>query len=915
MALSPGTRLGVYEVAAKIGEGGMGEVYRARDTRLDRDVALKVLPEVFTSDPDRLARFEREATVLASLNHANIGHIYGLEEDPSTRSAGSGSTPSDVEGSTGSERAGVRALVLELIEGPTLADRIALGPIPIDEALPIAKQIAEALEAAHEQGVIHRDLKPANIKVRPDGTVKVLDFGLAKALDPSPVGDPSQSPTLTAAATQMGVIMGTAAYMSPEQASGATADKRSDIWSFGVVFFEMLAGRGVFTGDTVSYVLASVLKTDPDWTALPETTPAAVRRLLRRCLDRNSKRRLRDIGEARIAVEDAESAPSSAETVAAVASTRLQLWQRPVPAAVGLLAAMAIPAAVVWGLTRPGPAIPGEVTHFSVPVDTGHELYLGECPRLALSPDGRTLAYVAAEQLYLRRMDSLDSVALEGTAGAESPFFSPDGRMLGFVQGSDFKIRPVDGGPTTEIPGAGSSGYACSGASWSPDGTIAFRPSGSRVLFSVPAAGGEPQPLTTIRDPDIESFHMWPQVIDGGRRLLFTLLGPSGVWADSRLVIEDLATGERTTAVEQATYGRYVPSGHIVYATASGTVFAVPFDLASGGTTGDRFPVASGVRVAAWGGGASFAVSDARTAAFVHGSVLTRQQLWWVDRQGQRVGQIGSPLSTFYLDLSPDGERVATDIEQPTNGDVWLIDTTTGRRERLTFNPGFDQSPVWSPDGQRVAYVTFPTGAAVIEVQDVDGRGQAVTVHAPEALTDLYLWSWSPDGWLAYFLSGDGDNNLYAVHVDDPEQVIDVAVSGANESFPHFSPDGRWLAYDSDETGRTEVYVMPFPEVGRPEQVSTEGGEHPRWSAAGDELFFWRGTTLMVSEISTGETLSTTVPRPLFDAPDLTGDMAYDVGPDGQLFLLALKNPDSPAREIHVVENWQWQLEERIPVP
>ena len=894
MPLSPGTRLGHYDVTALIGEGGMGQVWQATDTQLNRQVALKILSDAFADDPDRLARFQREAQVLASLNHPNIAAIHGIEEAE-----------------------GTRALVLELVEGPTLADRIAQGPIPIDEALPIAKQIAEALEAAHEAGVIHRDLKPANIKVRDDGTVKVLDFGLAKALDPAPGGDPSQSPTLTAAATQMGVIIGTAAYMSPEQAAGRTVDQRGDIWSFGVVLFEMLAGQRVFTGD-VSHVLASVLKTDPDWKTLPQATPAPLRRLMRRCLVRDPKRRLRDIGEARIGVEEAASAPSDTGIVASVSTTQLHAWQRPVPAAIGLLAAVAISSLVVWSLVRPGPMIPAEVTHFAVPVEGGHEMYLGECPRLSLSPDGRTLAYVAAGQLHLRALGSLDSAAMAGTVDAESPFFSPDGRSVGFVQDGDLKSVSVDGGPITEIAGAGSSGYSCAGASWSPDGTIVYRPAGSRVLFSVPAVGGTPQPLTTIRDAAVESFHIWPQLIDGGRRLLFTIIGPTGVWEDAQIVVEDLQTGERTTLVEQGTYGRYVPTGHVVYATVSGTLFAVPYDLTDGALTGDRSPVMSGVRVAGWGGAASFAVSEAGTAAFVHGSTQARQLLWWVDREGRRIRQIGSPLSSFFLDLSPDGRTLAADIQLPTNSDVWLIDTATGERDRFTFDPGFNGTPAWSPDGRRVAYVTFGTdgnGGAAIEVQEADGGGQAAALYTPEALTDLFAWSWSPDGWLAFYEAEAGDNNIYALQVDDPEKRLGVAVSAADETGPHLSPDGRWLAYESNETGRSEVFVVSFPEVGRTQQLTTEGGGYPRWSAAGDELFFWRDTTLMVSEVTSGESFSAGPPRPLFDAPDITGDNAYDVAPDGQRFLLALKNPDSPVGEIHVILNWTQDLLERVPIP
>ena len=896
MSLGVGDRIAHYNVTALIGEGGMGQVYQATDTKLNRQVSLKILPEAFATDPDRLARFQREAQVLASLNHPGIAAIYGIEEQDDTR-----------------------ALVLELVEGPTLADRISKGPIPLDEALPIAKQIAEALEAAHEAGVIHRDLKPANIKVREDGTVKVLDFGLAKALDPSPDTDPSQSPTLTAAATQMGVIMGTAAYMSPEQASGTPIDRSADVWSFGVVLFEMLTGQPLFDGATVSHVLASVLKTDPGWTTLPKQTPPSLHRLLRRCLDRNPKQRLRDIREVRISLEEAATAPPVVDVAATRPTAQLAIWQRPLPAAIGVIATVVVSVLLAWTLTRPDASVPGGVTHFAEPIEGGHDMFGGQCPGLALSPDGRTLAYVASGRLHIRRLDRLESVAVAGTEGAENPFFSPDGRLIAFGQAGAVRSVSVDGGPVTEIAGARvSSEFPCPGGSWSPDGTIVYRPDGSTVLLRIPAVGGTPVPLTTIVDPAVETFHVWPQLLDDGRRVLFTIIGPSGVWGDAQVVIEDLETGERTTVVSQGTYGRYVPPGYVVYATASGTLLAAPFDLARGERTGDAFPVASGVRVAGWGGAASFAVSQAGTAAFVHGSTETRLVLWWVDREGRRVRQIGPPVSSYQLDLSPDGQRLAVDIQLPRNGDVWLIDTRTAEQEpdRLTFNEGFDQYPAWSPDGRQLAYATFGSGGesgATIEVQEVDGGSAAETVYRAESDTDLFVYSWSTDGWLAFTEGGADSINAYAVHIGEPEKRIPLAVTSASETFPQFSPDGRWLAYDSNESGRPEVYVVSFPEIDRRQQVSTEGGASPRWSTDSGELFFWSGTTLMTSTVSTGESFSSQAPRPLFEAADRDLTQLYDVSPDGEHFVVAVKNPEALAPEIHIVENWFQELERLRP--
>ena len=567
MSLSPGTSLGHYDVTSLLGEGGMGQVWQATDTQLNREVALKILPDAFADDPDRLARFKREAQILASLNHPNIAAIHGIEESE-----------------------GTRALVLELVEGPTLADRISQGPIPLDEALPIAKQIAEALEAAHEAGVIHRDLKPANIKVREDGTVKVLDFGLAKALDPAPAEDPSQAPTLTAAATQMGVIMGTAAYMSPEQASGQPVDKRADIWAFGVVLFEMLTGQRLFEGDTVSHVLAAVLRAELAWDALPSDTPSGVRRLLRRCLEKNRHRRLRDIGEARVELEEAVSSEPT-ESAPIVAGARPGAWRRTAAVALGCAAVAAVLTGLAaWYLLRPEPS---RIFRFSLSGDAPFISGSSSKFDVAISPDGRYIAYLTGRigqggaRLHVRALDRLGpgTVVAEGELG--SPFFSPDSQQVGFYDrssGAVLKRVSVDGGSVSTIcrlPGAsgGNQGAGFVGASWDAAGTIVF--ASDRSLWQVPAVGGEPKQLTAADDA------VWPELLPGSQVVLFTKLAQPV--EDSTIVALTLATSKLRVVVEGGTSARYLSSGHLVYG-AQGGLWAVPFDAQRLEVTGDSMP-------------------------------------------------------------------------------------------------------------------------------------------------------------------------------------------------------------------------------------------------------------------------------------------------------------------------------------
>ncbi len=591
MALSPGTRLGSYDVIALISSGGMGEVYRARDTKLGRDVALKVLPDLFADDPERLARFQREARVLASLNHPNIASIYGLEETE-----------------------GVRALVLELVEGPTLAERIAQGAIPIDEALFIARQIAEALEAAHEAGVIHRDLKPANVKVKPDGMVKVLDFGLAKALEGDAGSDPSESPTMTAAATRAGVIMGTAAYMSPEQAKGKVADKRADIWAFGVVLLEMLTGHRVFSGETVSETLAAVMMKAPAWDRLPADLPSKLSTLVRRCLEKDPRERVRDIGDVRLAMQGAFETTVSAPSEQGAAPT-LRLWQRPVPVALAVLAALGLGGLAVWTLTRPD-VIPADLIRFTiVPPDTAPLNFAGGRQDLAISPDGTQVVYKgpdpsgSAPQLNLRPIDQLVGAPLRGGEAGLGPIVSPDGEWVGFLDytnTSTLQKVSIFGGPPVTLTESPNPIY---GASWGADDQIVFGTNGAG-LFRVPGGGGEPEALTTLDTEQGEVNHLWPFIIPGREAVVFVIgTGADAPLTTGQLAVLELDTGDVTRLGLAGVSPHYVSTGHLVYAAEDGSVRAVPFDATSLEVTGNPVPLVEGVMVKL-SGAANFSISD-----------------------------------------------------------------------------------------------------------------------------------------------------------------------------------------------------------------------------------------------------------------------------------------------------------------
>jgi Tol biopolymer transport system component/predicted Ser/Thr protein kinase len=851
--LVPGTQLGPYRIEAALGAGGMGEVYRAVDTRLKRTVAIKIAKENFGE------RFEREARAIAALNHPNICTLHDV---------------------------GPNYLVMEFIEGPTLAERIQQGPVPLEKALGIARQIADALEAAHEKGVVHRDLKPGNVKIKPDDTVKVLDFGLAKV---APVLD-GDSQDDTASLTTRGMILGTAAYMSPEQAQGKAVDKRADIWAFGLVLYEMLTGQRVFRGETASDTMAAVLTKEPEW----ERVPAKVQRLLKRCLEKDPQKRLRDISGVELLLEDTPQG--------------MPLRHSRVPWAVAAALAAGV---AIWGWLHTPPAEPRPVTRWSAALPASEAL---NGSGLAISRDGTRLAYAeqtgGSSRIWVRMLDQPDGKPIQGTDGGLRPFFSPDGQWLAYFTspsgiGPLKKVPLMGGPPITLCDGAGPVG-----GTWGEDGSIIFMGS-SGGLTRVSASGGACENLTRA-DRQRREIHRWPQLLPGGQAVLFTI-GIGGTSFDgARIAVLDLKSGGIRVLVNGASAARYVPTGHLVY-VRGGTMFAVPFDLKRLVVTGPETPAIEGVYYNSNGGFADYTFSDSGLLLYMAETRTTEETLEWLDRKGVEQALPAPPQRYRGVRLSPDGRYVAVAMvivgRAVRIDDIWIYELARGTLTRLTAS-GFNDNPVWTPDGRRVAFSTRKNPDGWIQWAPADGSGRPEQLLPSQAMA-------SPDSW-----TPDGKMLLY--HSGTPAHIWTLPVTGSggeskprpfsetsfNEFDAQVSPDGRWVAYTSDESGKNQVYARPFPGPGGKTSISIGGGQEPRWSRAGRELFYRDAgkNQLMAVDIQTSPAFRAGQPRALFELR--TGN--WDVAPDGKRFLV-VKEPRTVAGEakMEAVVNWFEELRQK----
>jgi serine/threonine-protein kinase len=888
-----GETIAHYRITAKLGEGGMGEVYRATDTKLGREVAIKILPQAVANDPDRLARFEREAKVLAALNHPHIAQIYGVEE---------------------------RALVMELVEGEDLH-----GPLPLATALDYAHQIAEALEAAHEKGITHRDLKPANVKVTPGGVVKVLDFGLAKAADESaPSGNPSISPTLTLGATQLGMILGTAAYMSPEQAAGKPVDKRADIWSFGVVLWEMLTGRRLFDGESVAHTLADVLRANIDFTRLPQETPPAIRELLERCLDRDLKTRLQAIGEARIAIQKYLANPTSVDALPKTAPSKSRLgwlaWS---------VAGLAVAAALTFVHFQEAPPAP-PLMRFND--DLGAEISSASSfgPALAISRDGSRLAFVSAgsdgaTHLSVRLLAASKSTVLAGTEGAAGPFFSPDSRWIAFFADQKLKKISVDGGAAVTLCAA----QIPRGGFWGEDGNILFADQLTPVL-RVSSSGGTPQPATQLDKQKGEVTHRQAQLLPGGEALLFTASRDNNYWDEATIQVQSIKTGKRKTLVQGGTSGRYLASssgaGYLLYVHGA-TLFAAPMDLKRLELAGPPSPVIEDVASHLNNGFSEFAFTPAGTFVYLAGSRgAVQRSLCWLDSSGSPQALSATPADYTDVHASPDGTRIAVQIRDSSAINIAVYEWAQNRMTKLTFlKSGTVVTSAWTPDGKHLVFhvASQELSGSGIYWMRADGAGE------PQRLLggpNFAPYSFSPDGKRVVYSRYAPDFGIWTLPLDltDPEHPK----PGKPELFlgsksivriAAFSPDGRWIAYDSVESGQPEIYVRPFPGPGGRWQVSTGGGTLgtiPFWSRNGHDLYYVRPEGIWVASYTAkGDAFAAGQPRRWSEK--LPPFLALDLMPDGKRFIAILPTSAGTTadRPTHVtfLLNFADELRRRVP--
>ena len=913
-----GKTLAHYEITSRLGKGGMGEVYQAKDLKLGRDVAIKVLPQEFTKDDDRIARFQREAKLLASLNHPNIAAIYGLEES-----------------------GGASFLVLELVAGDTLADRIKRGPIPVEESLKLALQISEALEAAHENGIIHRDLKPANIKVTPDGKVKVLDFGLAKAFAGEQAEmNLSNSPTLSDAATQQGVILGTAAYMSPEQASGKSIDKRSDIWAFGVVLFEMLTGRSLFAGENVSQTLARVLERQPDFSLLPSNLHSKINDLLKRCLQKESRSRYHDVSDIRLDLQEVLADPGGV-FVQPLSTTAPPARLRTVLPWLGVVVLGIVAAGLAAWYLKPAPSPgPARVVRFTYEIPENQQFNKNQFQRineddiaLAVSPDGGQFVYGTTEGLYIRSLDAFEARLITGSDKVSSqPVFSPDGRWIAYFSPNDQKLKKISINGGAPVALCGTSSPLINGISWDSEGTIVYADLASGIM-RISANGGTPESLVQGSINNIkQGLPLLPHILPDGKTLLFTNAFGTGSSANE-IVIQRIGSKERKVLLKGSAAFGYVPTGHIIYAVrednvAIATFYAIPFDVDKLETSGGPIPLLGGESV--------------RPGAFCNSGTLvyvpsppslaagSERALVWVDRHGKETPIAASPKDYRTPGISPDGTKMAVVVYAGLKYDIWIWDFIREIPTRLTLN-GSSGWPLWTLDGKRVAF-TRTEGADdafnSIYWKSADGTGQEEKLGSAPGLLAI-PYSWARDGKtmiaMTYGIGSAGANvDIGMIATENKGEWKPLLKESYMEVGPEISPDNRWMAYQSNESGRFEVYVRPFPDVNKGKsQVSATGGQTPLWSRDSRELFYRNGDAVMAVKVETDPVFKPGKPEVLFQgkyAPPVleNSGSTWTIGRDGRFLMMKAVESTGKApaaassRKINVVLNWLEELKQRV---